>query len=102
LWEDLESVAAFAYSGPHGEAMVHRREWFGEPTAPEYVAFWVDDEADRVDWQEAADRLDHLNEHGPTPHAFDFKRPFDTEGNPTSLDRAKIKAKSTTNLTPNP
>lgn len=95
LWEDLESVAAYAYSGPHGEALSHRREWFSETDLPEYVAFWVDPAADRVDWQEAADRLDYLHEHGPTAHAFNFKQPFDPDGNPVTLDRAKIKARST-------
>src|SRR5215467_9547580 len=28
LWNDLESVAAFAYKGPHGEALAYRKDWF--------------------------------------------------------------------------
>jgi hypothetical protein len=28
LWDDLESVAAFAYHGPHAEALTHRNDWF--------------------------------------------------------------------------
>ena len=28
VWEDLESVFAFAYVGVHAEALSHRKEWF--------------------------------------------------------------------------
>ena len=34
LWQDLESVAAFAYHGPHGEALTKRREWFEQSKFP--------------------------------------------------------------------
>jgi hypothetical protein len=34
LWQDLESVAAFAYHGPHGEALTKRREWFEKSKIP--------------------------------------------------------------------
>lgn len=95
LWADLESVAAYAYSGVHSEALAKRKEWFSSTGAPTYVAFWVDDNAERVDWQEAADRMDHLHEHGSTPHAFNFKQPFDADGNPVFLDRERIKALGT-------
>ena len=51
LWQDLESVAAFAYHGPHGEALAKRREWFEKYNLPVYVAWWV--RADhRIDWKE--------------------------------------------------
>ena len=43
LWEDLESVAAYAYHGAHGEAMNLRRDWFIEHDFPTYVAWWVED-----------------------------------------------------------
>lgn len=95
IWEDLESVAAFAYSGVHGEALSKRKEWFASTGKPTYVAFWVGDDVESVDWQEAADRLDYLHEHGSTAHAFNFKQPFDADGNPMTLDRDKMRSGAT-------
>ena len=85
LWDSLESVAAFAYKGPHGEALAYRKDWFLPLELPTYVAWWVD-EGHRVNWQEAADRLDHLHGHGSSAFAFNFRKPFDAEGNSVSLD----------------
>jgi hypothetical protein len=93
LWTDLESVAAFAYHGPHGEALTKRREWFSDNDLPVYVAWWVP--ADHaVDWQEAAERLDHLHTNGSTAFAFNFSQPYDPEGNSVRLDSAKVKLKA--------
>lgn len=92
LWEDLESVAAYAYNGAHGEALANRKEWFVQDGKPKYVAWWVE-ETDRLSREEAAERFDHLAENGPTPYAFNFAKPFDAEGNPYKIDRDRIKAK---------
>jgi hypothetical protein len=98
LWTDLESVAAFAYHGPHAEALSHRREWFPANNLPVYVAWWVP--ADHaVDWQEAAERLDHLHTNGSTAFAFNFSHPYDSEGKSVRLDSAKVKIKAATNKT---
>lgn len=92
LWDDLESVYAFAYADVHAEALRRRREWFSAPAYPSYVAWWVaDDHTPSV--REATDRLEQLHAEGPGPQAFDFKRPFDPAGQPTALDRDLIKAK---------
>jgi hypothetical protein len=92
LWRDLESVYAFAYSDLHAEALRLRREWFDEPKCPNYVAWWTAD-GHTPSVREATDRLEQLHAEGPTPAAFNFKRPFDAHGQPTSLDRDLIKAK---------
>jgi hypothetical protein len=88
LWDDLESVAAFAYKGAHAEALTHRTNWFQSLGLPSYVAWWVD--TDRVSWQDAADRMDHLHEHGPTAHAFNFRNAFDAKGNECRMDAARV------------
>lgn len=87
LWRDLRSVAAFAYRGAHGEALSLRTEWFRKGPWPTYVAWWVDG-SHTPRWTEAADRLDHLHENGPTHNAFTFKQPFDETGAPAGLTRA--------------
>jgi hypothetical protein len=96
LWEDLESVAAFAYNGAHGEALSKRNDWFHHDVRPTYVAWWVETDAP-VSPEDAAKRLDYLFQYGPTPYAFDFKQPFDADGNHAPLDREKLKQKREAN-----
>ena len=91
VWEDLESVFAFAYAGIHAEALSHRKEWFLKPEWPTYVAWWVTDEHTPT-WREAVERHKHLHEHGP-PAAFDFKPPFGADEKPLELDRTLVRVK---------
>ena len=95
LWDDLESVAAFVYKGAHAEALANRKDWFQALGLPSYVAWWVD--VDKVGWQEAADRMDHLHEHGPSAWAFNFRNAFDAEGNAVRMDAARVLAKAKAN-----
>ena len=84
----MESVSAFAYRGAHGEVFRKRREWFVKAEWPTYVAWWVDD--DHVPtYAEAIERHKRLHDRGPTPHAFNFKTPFDKDGKPTQLSVRK-------------
>jgi hypothetical protein len=96
LWKDLESVAAFTYHGPHGEALTKRREWFVKYNLPVYVAWWVPD-VEKIRWADGCAKLDHLHTHGPTVAAFDFAHPFDSAGNACRLDREAVKAKAAMN-----
>lgn len=95
-WKDLESVCAFAYRGIHGEAMKHRHEWFLDSYWPTYVAWWIDDEhvPTRI---EAAAKLEYLHDNGPGKLAFDFKHPFDSEGNPVEFDRKLMELRINSN-----
>jgi hypothetical protein len=79
LWVDLASVHAFAYGGPHAEALRLRKEWFLPPAWPSYAVWWVGDE-ETPSWSDAPGRLEHLHDHGPTPYAFNFRTPFDEYG----------------------
>jgi hypothetical protein len=96
IWNDLESVAAFAYHGAHGEAMHKRKEWFADTEAPTYAAWWVED-GHPVTWAEASERLDHLHENGPTPYAFDFTTAFDASGRRVKLSPAAVREKAAAN-----
>ncbi|MFJ4217156.1 DUF3291 domain-containing protein [Streptomyces hydrogenans] len=40
-------------------------------------------------WADACARLEHLHDHGPSPFAFSFRRPFDADGAPTRLGPAE-------------
>ena len=92
VWRDLESAFAFAYSGTHVAAFRRRGEWFVKRDWSAYVAWWVED-GDLPTAEEAIGRFEHLHANGSTPHAFTFKRPFDTAGMPTQVDRTRVAAK---------
>ena len=90
LWDDLESVYAFAYNGRHAEALGKREEWFRKPEWPTYVAWWVED--DHIPTrEEGATHLEHLHDHGSTYYAFDFKTPFSADGQPCRMDRDRVR-----------
>ncbi len=93
LWQDLESVAAFAYHGAHSEALSKRKEWFQALGLPNYVAWWVED-GHKIDWKQGGERMDHLHAHGPTAFAFNLTAPFDADGNPCKLNRQAIVEKT--------
>jgi hypothetical protein len=93
LWRDLEAAFAFSYAGAHAEALQGRHEWFARIDAPAYVAWWVDD-GHVPSWDEAHERWEALRAQGPSPRAFDFRRPFDAQGRPYVLDRAAARARA--------
>lgn len=97
LWQDLESVFAFAYHGVHAEALSKRKEWFVKPEWPTYVAWWVED-GHTPTWEEAGQRYEILYQVGPTPEAFNFKQPFGSDGQPFKIDRQKVKKKVALNI----
>lgn len=82
LWRDLDSVFSFAFAGLHAEALRLRREWTVAPDWPTYVAWWVDDDEEPT-WHDAAQRHEWLRTRGSTADAFDFRAPFDAQGQPT-------------------
>jgi hypothetical protein len=81
LWTGIEAVRAFAYSGLHSRALAQREKWFRKSAWPTYAMWWVADGTIPT-WAEACRRLEHLHDHGPTPHAFDFARLFGPDGAP--------------------
>ena len=93
LWADIESVAAFAYHGAHGDAMKLRTEWFEHPGLPEHVAWWLDED-ENPNWQMAADAMDRLHELGPTPEAFSLRKAFGPGGEPYRLDTSAVRTKA--------
>ena len=95
IWDDLESVYAFAYNGRHMEALKKRSEWFVNLEWPTYIAWWVED-GETPTREDPASQLEHLDDKGSTPHAFDFKAPFDAAGTPWKMHRSKIQERAKT------
>lgn len=74
VWTDVESLRHFTYRSGHVAYFRRKGEWFEEGSS-RLVAWWHP-AGDIPDVAEAVRRLDHLAEHGPTPHAFTLASPF--------------------------
>ena len=75
VWESIEALHAFVYRSDHAAVMRQRRAWFEQMTDPFVVLWWIP-MGHTPTVEEAKARLEHLREHGDTPVAFTFKRPF--------------------------
>ena len=74
VWEDLDSLWRFVYDGGHLEVMRRRREWFERVTV--HLVLWWLPAGTLPTVEDAERRLAALQDHGPTPYAFTFKRCF--------------------------
>ena len=81
LWVDLPTAFEYSYNGVHRHALNRRHAWMLPWADASYALWWVGDE-EIPTWTDACARLDHLTDHGSTPHAFDFRHPFDAEDRP--------------------
>ena len=75
VWESVEALAAFAYSGTHRQVLRRRRRWF-ERMAEAYTALWWIPRGQVPTTAEAEERVLRLREFGPTPYAFTLKEHF--------------------------
>ena len=75
LWRDLQSLSDYVYKSAHSEMLKRRREWFDKAEQVHMVLWWVP-AGHRPSMEEAAERLAHLREHGPSAHAFGFRQAF--------------------------
>jgi hypothetical protein len=72
VWESVETLFEFVYRSMHTKVMSRRRDWFEKPDRAYHVLWWVP-AGHQPTVEEAMARLDHLDKHGPSPHAFTFK-----------------------------
>ena len=79
VWEDLASLQDFVYRGAHAEILKRRREWFDRLTDADIALWWVPADH-RPTLEEAVERMEHLRQHGPTPHAFTFREFYQAPG----------------------
>ena len=75
VWESIEALRAFTYSGAHLAVLKQRHGWFSQMRDAAMAMWWIP--AGHVPTvAEARERLDHLRAHGPTAQAFPFGAPF--------------------------
>jgi hypothetical protein len=75
VWESVEALADYVYSERHLAVMRRRREWTVRLPEQHICLWWIPAGAIPT-VEEAVERLDQLRAHGPTPHAFTFKKRF--------------------------
>lgn len=75
VWESIEQLKGYVYTTAHGEVMRKRREWFDKFEGMYQALWWV--KAGHIPAvAEAKQRLEYLEAHGESAHAFTFKRSF--------------------------
>ncbi|MFF4246082.1 DUF3291 domain-containing protein [Streptomyces sp. NPDC001822] len=84
LWTDLRPAFDAVYTGLHREALRRRHDWFERAEHPNYVFWWVPEDAIPT-WRDGVSRLEHLDAHGSAPHAFTFRDSFAPDGTPTAV-----------------
>jgi heme-degrading monooxygenase HmoA len=72
VWENVEALERIVYQAIHKRFYGRRAEWFEHFEAPYFVMWWVP-AGHRPSVEEAIARLDHLKQHGPSDHAFDWQ-----------------------------
>jgi hypothetical protein len=79
VWETVEALKEFVYRTHHADVMRQREKWFERFDTYFIVLWWIP--AGTVPTVlEAKLRLDHLRQHGESPHAFSFKKAFPPPG----------------------
>ncbi len=77
VWESIGQLENFMYRTLHSEFLKRRKEWFHR-FGKVYTAMWWTPAGKFPTMQEAADKLEYLQQHGPTALVFDFKKKFES------------------------
>jgi hypothetical protein len=80
VWESIGALRDYAYSTEHLDYLRRRREWFDHDRLGAHLVLWWIPAGHLPTLEEAAQRLAHLVDHGPTGHAFTLRNVFDADG----------------------
>lgn len=75
VWENVEALKHYVYHTIHTELLRQRHEWFSKFDET-YLALWWVPVGHIPGFDEAKKRIAHLEGHGPTQFAFNFKSVF--------------------------
>lgn len=79
VWEDLESLKAFAFHTAHSYFVRNGQRWFHKMKKPHLVLWWIP-KGHEPTQAEAKEKLDLIEKIGPTAAAFNFGRAFYPDG----------------------
>ena len=75
VWESIEALKTFVYTGDHMVPFRERARWFEKPGKPHYCLWWVP--AGHIPTlAEGRERLERYQKHGATEYAFWFNKLF--------------------------
>ena len=80
VWKDVESLSEFVYRTVHTDFLKRRSEWF-QKFGQAYFAMWWIESNDYPTIEDAKNRLDHLQNHGPSLYAFNFREKYEAPEN---------------------
>lgn len=75
VWESVEALKAYAYSGAHLEVFRRRREWFAVLDKPSLALWWIP-QGQLPTVSQGLARLRFMEIHGSSAKAFNFKSLF--------------------------
>jgi hypothetical protein len=81
VWESVEQLQAYVYKSDHTDIMRGRKQWFSKMDF--YMCMWWVRAGHIPTVKEAKERLEYMEQHGESPHAFTFRHVFpppDSEG----------------------
>ncbi|WP_373973878.1 DUF3291 domain-containing protein [Chitinibacter sp. SCUT-21] len=80
VWESVEALQQYVYSGAHLASLKQRRAWFSKIDGPSLVLWWIP-AGHQPSLSEANAALDLLRLNGPSSLAFTFAQPFPMPAN---------------------
>ncbi|NKB70845.1 MAG: DUF3291 domain-containing protein [Candidatus Latescibacteria bacterium] len=75
VWESVEALHHFVYSGDHLEVFKQKKAWFERMAQAHMVLWWIP-QGHQPSLVEAQERLQHLQNHGHSSTAFTFRHPY--------------------------
>lgn len=79
VWQDLETLRNFVYKTAHSYFVRQGKQWFSRMERPHMVLWWVPKGHEPTP-EEAAAKLELLQQEGPGPAAFDWSKRYDPSG----------------------
>jgi hypothetical protein len=76
VWESVEALRDFTYASGHLDYLRRRREWLDHYGISNHLVLWWIPAGHVPTVDEAAERLAHLDRHGPTGYAFTLRQPM--------------------------
>ncbi len=75
VWESIEALKSFVYRTVHVELIQDREAWFKKMANAHQTLWWVP--AGHIPTvEEAKQKLEFFKQHGSTPEAFTFGKPY--------------------------
>lgn len=76
IWESIELLHDYVYRSAHVSIMRRKNEWF-ERMPRAHMVLWWQRSGELPTSTQAKEKLEHLQTHGPTRHAFTFRQAFE-------------------------